>query len=92
MERPRLFTPGRAAIVAVPTLGFLATPFLPFVTEPTLVFGVPAAMVWAAGMVLLSAAALHLVEARYARSGGHEADAREAAGSERESERGAGEP
>ncbi|WP_416444005.1 hypothetical protein AB3K78_13390 [Leucobacter sp. HNU] len=88
MGRPRLFTPGRAAIVAVPILGFLATPFLPFVTTPTLLAGIPAALLWTAAMSVLSAAALHLVEARYVRSGGHEADAREAA----ESERAAGEP
>ena len=81
MTRPRLLTLGRTAIIAVPTLGFLATPFLPFVTRPTLVAGIPAGLIWTGGMVLLSAAALHLVEARYLRSGGRAADADEAAAS-----------
>lgn len=79
MARPRLLTPGRAVAVAVPILGFLATPFLPFVTEPTLVAGIPAGLVWTTAMVLLSAVVLHLVEARYLRSGGRAADAEEAA-------------
>lgn len=76
--RPKLFTPGRFAIVCVPALGFFAIPFLPFATEPVLWFGVPAELVWAAGMVILTVVALQIVEMRYLRSGGRAADAEEA--------------
>ena len=75
---PRLFTPGRLAIVCVPALGFFAIPFLPFASEPTLWFGLPAVLVWSALMVILSVLALQVVEVRYLRAGGREADAREA--------------
>ncbi|MBF4457933.1 hypothetical protein HDC34_003188 [Pseudoclavibacter sp. JAI123] len=75
---PRLFTPGRFAIVSVPALGFFAIPFLPFAVEPTLWFGLPAVLVWSALMVLLSVAALQIVEVLYKRAGGAEADAQEA--------------
>jgi len=75
---PRLFTPGRFAIISVPALGFFAIPFLPFATTPTLWLGMPAVLVWSAVMVLLSVGALQIVEVLYQKAGGREADAREA--------------
>ncbi|MBC9944708.1 hypothetical protein ICL81_09330 [Leucobacter sp. cx-328] len=76
--KPRLFTPGRLAIVCVPALGFFVIPFLPFAQEPTLWFGLPAVLVWAALMVILSVVALQIVDVMYLRAGGREADQREA--------------
>ena len=76
--KPRLFTPGRFAIVCVPSLGFFAIPFLPFAQEPVLWFGLPAVLVWSVLMVLLSVAALQIVESMYLRAGGREADQQEA--------------
>lgn len=76
--KPRLFTPGRLAIVAVPALGFFAIPFLPFAQRPELWFGLPAVLIWSALMVLLSVAALQIVEVLYLRAGGREADQQEA--------------
>lgn len=76
--KPRLFTPGRFAIVCTPALGFFAIPFLPFAQQPTLWFGFPAVLVWSAAMVILSVVALQIVDMLYLRAGGREADQREA--------------
>ena len=72
--KPKLLTPGRAVIAAIPVAGFFATPFLPFANEPTLWFGIPAVLVWTAALVLLTVLSLQLVESLYLRNGGREHD------------------
>lgn len=72
---PVLHSPGRLAIAAVPTLGFLATPLLPFVNGPHLWFGVPSVLIWTAACVLVTVLALRVAEWTYLRAGGGALDA-----------------
>ena len=52
--KPRLLTPGRAAIIGIPILGFFSTPFWTFAQEPTLWLGLPAVLVWIAIAVFVA--------------------------------------
>jgi hypothetical protein len=76
---PRLASPTRLAIAAIPVVGFLATPLLPFVNQPHLWFGVPSVLVWTALCVIGTVVALQVVEASYLHGGGVAADAAELA-------------
>lgn len=72
--KTRLLTPGRAAIIGIPILGFFSTPFWTFAQEPTLWFGLPAVLVWIAVLVVLTVVSIQIVESLYLRNGGREAD------------------
>jgi fatty acid desaturase len=72
--KAKLLTPGRAAIIAIPMIGFFSTPFWPFAKDATLWFGIPAVLVWAAILVILTVVSIQVVEVLYQHHGGREAD------------------
>ncbi|RGE22742.1 hypothetical protein [Leucobacter sp. wl10] len=72
--KARLLTPGRAAIIGIPMIGFFSTPFWPFAQDPTLWFGLPAVLVWITILVVLTVASIQIVETLYQRNGGRESD------------------
>lgn len=81
---PRLASPKRLAIAAVPVAGFLCTPVLPFVNAPHLWLGIPSVLMWTALWVVGTVVAMQIVEASYLRDGGRAADAAEQSASARE--------